>query len=81
MLEENIIEHFKECRTTIDNACETLSGAQSKLKRNTILLRQVKSLNNRNLSLRKTVRDLRLHAKLEAKYKEKINPLTGAAKV
>jgi chromosome segregation ATPase len=59
MSEEKITEHFKECRPTIDNACATLSSAQSKLKRNVVLLRQVKSLNKWNWSLRKTVRDLR----------------------
>jgi hypothetical protein len=39
MSEEKITEHFKECRQTIDNACATLSDAQSKLKRNAVLLR------------------------------------------
>jgi peptidoglycan hydrolase CwlO-like protein len=81
MSEEKIMEHFKECRPAIDNACATLSGAQSKLKRNVVLLRQVKSLNKQNLSLRKTVRDLRLQAKLEAEDKDELNPLTGVAEV
>jgi hypothetical protein len=66
MSEEKVMEYFKECITSIDNACETLSGSQSKLKRNAVLLRQVKSLNKQNLSLRKTVRYLRLQVKLEA---------------
>jgi hypothetical protein len=39
MPEETIIEHFKERRPSIDNACASLSGAQSKLKRNAVLLR------------------------------------------
>jgi hypothetical protein len=40
----------------------------------------VKSLNKQNWSkLRKTVRDLRLQVKLEAKDKDEINPLTGVA--
>jgi hypothetical protein len=77
MLEEKITEHFKECRTVIDNACVSLSGAQSKLKRNVVLLRHVKSLNKQNLSLRKTVRYLRLKAKLEEEDKDELNPLTG----
>jgi hypothetical protein len=64
MSEEKITEHFKECRPTIDNACATLSSAQSKLKRNMVLLRQVKSLNKQNWSLRKTIRDLRLQVTL-----------------
>jgi hypothetical protein len=39
MSEEKSIEHFKEWRPAIDNACETLSSAQSKLKINEVLLR------------------------------------------
>jgi hypothetical protein len=39
MSHEKIMEHFKECRPTIDNECATLSGAQSKLKKNVVLLR------------------------------------------
>jgi hypothetical protein len=66
MSEEKITEHFKECRPTIDNTCETLTSAQSKLKRNMVLLRQVKSLSKRNWSLRKTIRDLKLQAMPEA---------------
>jgi hypothetical protein len=37
--EEKIMEHCKECRPTIDNACASLSNAQLKLKRNGALLR------------------------------------------
>ena len=62
MSEEKIIEHLKECRPAIDNARATLSNAQSKLKRNTILLRQVESLNKHNRSLRKPIKYLRLQA-------------------
>jgi hypothetical protein len=74
MSKEKITKHFKECRPAIDNACASLSGAQSKLKSNAVLLRQVKSLNKRNLSLRKTVRDLRLQAILEVKDKDNLIP-------
>ena len=45
MSEETIMEHFKECIPVVDNACATLSSAQSKLKINAVLLTQVKSLN------------------------------------
>jgi hypothetical protein len=72
---ERIMEHFKECRPAIDDACASLSDAQSKLKRNAVLLRQVKSLNKQNLSLRKTIRDLRLQGKLEKEDKDKLNLL------
>jgi hypothetical protein len=44
MSEEIIMEHFKECRLAIDNACPALSDAQLKLKRNGALLRQMKNL-------------------------------------
>jgi len=39
MSEKKITENFKECRPPIDNACETLSNGQSKLKRNVVLLK------------------------------------------
>jgi hypothetical protein len=39
MSEEKITEHFKECRPAIDKTCATLTSAQSKLKRNAVLLR------------------------------------------
>jgi hypothetical protein len=51
--EERIMEHFKKCRPTIDNACATLSDAQSKLKRNAALLRQVKSLKETKFVIKK----------------------------
>jgi hypothetical protein len=79
MSEEKITEHLKECRPTINNACATLFGAQSKLKRNTVLMRQVNILNKWNWSLRKAVRYLRLEVKMEEENKDKINPLTGFA--
>jgi hypothetical protein len=64
--EERIIEHFKECRSTIDNACTTLTSAQEKLKGNMVLWRQVKSLSKQNWSLRKTLRVLRLQVRPKA---------------
>jgi hypothetical protein len=51
--EEGIMNHYKKCRPTIDNACAVISDAQSKLKRNATLLRQVGNLKRQNLSLRK----------------------------
>jgi hypothetical protein len=42
MSKEKITKHFKECRQAINNACATLSNARSKLKRNVVLLRQVR---------------------------------------
>jgi hypothetical protein len=69
--EERIMEHFKECRPTIDDACATLSDAQSKLKRNVALLRQVRSLKRQNLSLRRTNRALRLQVSLDKEATDK----------
>jgi hypothetical protein len=36
--------HFKECGPAINNACATLTNAQSKLRRNALLFRQVGNL-------------------------------------
>jgi hypothetical protein len=47
MLEERIKDHFKECGLTMDNVCTTLPNAQTKLKGNAILWRQVKNLKRR----------------------------------
>jgi hypothetical protein len=64
--EERITEHFKECRPTMDNARVALTSAQEKMKGNAVLWRQVKNLNRRNWSLRKTLRVLRLQVRPEA---------------
>jgi hypothetical protein len=69
MSEEIIMEHFKECGLAMENVCGALVNAQTKLalvsaqtklKGNAVLWRQVKNLKRRNLSLRKTLRVLRL---------------------
>jgi hypothetical protein len=36
---EGIVNHYKECKLAIDNACAVISNAQPKLKRNAALLR------------------------------------------
>jgi hypothetical protein len=51
--EEGIMKHYKKCRPAIDDACATLSDAQSKLKRNAALLRQVRSLNEIKFVIKK----------------------------
>jgi hypothetical protein len=71
--EEGIMNHYKKCRPAIDNACATISDAQSKLKRNATLLRQVRSLKRQNLSLRKENMTLRLQVKLDKEAKDKLN--------
>jgi hypothetical protein len=47
------MKHFQECKPAIDDACASFSNAQSKLKRNAALLRQVGNLKVQNLTLRK----------------------------
>jgi hypothetical protein len=41
---EGIMNHYKEFRPTIDNACAIIPNAQLILKRNATLLRQVGNL-------------------------------------
>jgi hypothetical protein len=50
----------------MDNDCMALVDAQAKLKGNVVLWRQVKNMNKRNWSLRKTLKVLRLQVRLEA---------------
>jgi hypothetical protein len=66
MLEERILEHFKECGPTMDNVHVALANNQTKLKGNAVLWRQVKNLKRPNWSLRKTLRVLRLQVRPEA---------------
>jgi hypothetical protein len=66
MSEERITEHFKECGMAMENVCAALANAQTKLKGNAVLWRQVKNLKRRNWSLRKTLRVLRLQVRPEA---------------
>jgi hypothetical protein len=66
MSEEIIAEKFKECRLTMDNVCASLASDQIKMKRNAFLWRQVKNINRRNWSLRKTIRVLRFQVRPEA---------------
>jgi hypothetical protein len=51
--DDRAMKHFKECIPARENACATLSNAQSKLKRNAALFRQVGNLKVHNLTLRK----------------------------
>jgi hypothetical protein len=67
------MEHFKKCRPTIDDACASLFDAQTKLKRNVTLLRQVRSLKRQNLSLRRENRALRLQVSLDKESMDKLN--------
>jgi hypothetical protein len=73
MSEERIVEHFQECRLAIDNSCATLSVAQLKLKRNGALLRQMKNLKRKILSLRRTNKALQLQMTLNKEDTEKLD--------
>jgi hypothetical protein len=66
MSKQRVTDHFKECGSTMDNVRATLTNAQVKMKGNVVLWRQVKNLNRRNWSLRKTLRVLRLQERPEA---------------
>jgi hypothetical protein len=79
--DDRAMRHFKECIPARENACATLSNAQSKLKRNATLLRQVGNLKRQNLSLRKENRALRLQVKLDEEAKDKLNLLAEVAEI
>jgi hypothetical protein len=79
LLDDRAMRHFKECILSRENACATLSNAQSKLKRNAALLRQVGNLKRQNLSLRKANRALRLQVKLNKEAKDRLNLLAEVA--
>jgi hypothetical protein len=65
MSEERIAEHFKECGPAMENICAALASAQTKLKGNTVLRRQVKNMKRHNWSLRKMLRISRLQMRPE----------------
>ena len=67
------MEHFKECRPSIDNACEALSGTQLKLKRNGVVLRQMKNLKRKILLLRRKNRFLQVHVTLNKEAMDKLD--------
>jgi hypothetical protein len=60
MLEERIVEHFRECESAMENIHVVLDSAQMKLKGNMILQRQVKNMERHNWSLWKMLRISRL---------------------
>ena len=57
--------HFKECGLAINNACATLTNAQSKLRRNTPLFRKVGYMKKKNMSLRKENMSLKMRMKVD----------------
>ena len=79
LIDDRTMRHFKECIPARENACATLSNAQSKLKRNATLLRQVGNLKRQNLSLRKENRALILQVKLNKEAKDRLNLLVEVA--
>jgi hypothetical protein len=75
------MKHFKECKPTIDNACATLSNAQSKLKRNAALFRKVGNLKVQNLTLRKENKYLKQKMQLNDESKRRLELLAEVAEI
>jgi hypothetical protein len=74
-------KHFQECGPAINNACATLSNAQSKLRRNALLFRQVRNLKRQNVSLRKENRSLKLRIKVDDEARGKLDLLAEVAEI
>jgi hypothetical protein len=75
------MNHFRECRPAIDNVCVVLSHAQSKLKRNVALFRQVGNLKLHNLTLRKENKNLKKKIKLNDEAMRRLELLTKVAEI
>jgi hypothetical protein len=75
------MKHFKECKPAIDNACATLSNAQSKLKRNATLFRQVGNLKVQNLTLRKENRHIKKNMQLNDEARRRLELLAEVAQI
>jgi hypothetical protein len=75
------MKHFKECKPAIDNACAALSNAQSKLKRNATLFRQVGNLKVQNLTLRKENMYLKQKMQLNDEARRRLELLAEVAEI
>jgi hypothetical protein len=73
--------HFKECGPAIRNYCEALTNAQSKLRRNALLFRQVGNLKRQNMSLRKENRSLKMRMKVEDEARGKLELLAEVVEI
>jgi hypothetical protein len=75
------MNHFKECRPTIDNACAVLSNAQSKLKRNATLFRKGGNLKVKNLTLRKENMHLNKKIQLNDEARKRLELLAEVVEI
>jgi hypothetical protein len=75
------MKHFKECKPARENACATLSNAQSKLKRNATLFRQVGNLKVQNLTLRKENMYLKQRMQLNDEARRRLELLAEVAEI
>jgi hypothetical protein len=73
--------HFKECGPTIKNSCEALTDAQSKLRRNALLFRQVGNLKRKNLSLRKENRSLKQRMQVADESRKRLELLVEVVEI
>lgn len=73
--------HLQECGLGIKNACATLTNAQSKLRRNAPLFRQVGDLKRHNLSLRKENRSFKQRMKVDDESRGKLDLLAEATEI
>jgi len=73
--------HFKECRPAIQDGCATLTNAQSRLRRNALLFRQVGNLKRKKFSLRKENRPLKLKKKSDDESRGNLELLEEVAEI
>jgi hypothetical protein len=78
---DRAMKHFKECIPARENACATLSNAQSKLKRNATLFRQVGNLKVQNLTLRKENMHLKKKMQLNDEARRRLELLAEVAEI
>jgi hypothetical protein len=67
--------HLKECGPAINNACASLSNAQSKLRKSALLFRQVRRLKRQKLSLKKGNRSLKKRMQFDDEAKRRLELL------
>jgi hypothetical protein len=73
--------HLKECGLAIDDACASLSNAQSKLRKSALLFKQVRSLKRQNLSLKKENRSLKQRMQVDDEARRRLELLTEVAEI
>jgi hypothetical protein len=79
--EIRIERHFHTCGPTIRNSRATLTNAQSKLRRNALLFRQVRNLKRQNFSLRKVNMYLKQRIKVDDEARGNLDLLAEVAEI